>query len=107
MNPQIPRIGPVVYYIQRPQGIKIGHTVNLGRRMRELRVREVLAIEPGSRSTELERHAEFATDRIDRQSETFRPSPQLMAHIARLRDEMIPVPYDVLQPRPRRARGLA
>lgn len=103
MNPKIPIIGPVVYYVQRTHGIKIGHAVDLRRRMRDLRVRpdDVLAIEPGSRITELERHDQFAADRIDRQSETFRESPALLAHIDRLCAET-PVPRDVLRPRPRR-----
>lgn len=102
MNPRIPTIGPVVYYIRRPRGIKIGHTVDLRRRMRALGAREVLAIEPGSRITELERHAEFDADRVDLQSECFRPSSALMARIAQLCDQT-PVPPGFLRPRPRRS----
>lgn len=102
MNLRAPVIGPVVYYVRRRDHVKIGHTVDLRRRIREMKAwGSVLAIEPGSRITELERHAEFAADRVDRQPEQFRASPRLMAHIAQL-NEVMPVPHDALRPRPRR-----
>lgn len=103
MSAKIPVIGPVVYYIERASGIKIGHAVNLRRRMKDLYARpiHVLAIEPGPRALETERHAQFAADRIHWRAETFRESPELLAWIEHLRDQT-PVPYDVLQPRKRR-----
>jgi hypothetical protein len=108
VSAKIPVIGPVVYYVRRGRYIKIGHAVDLRRRMRDLyrRADDVLAIEHGSRITELERHEQFADDRVHWRAENFRESPALLAHIARLRDET-PVPYDTLRPRPRRAERLA
>lgn len=107
MSARIPTIGPVVYYVRRGQYIKIGHAVDLRRRMRDLyrSPDDVLAIEPGPRITETQRHEQFAADRVHWRAENFRASPALLAHIARLREQM-PVPYDVLRPRPCR-RGLA
>lgn len=56
--------------------------------------------------TELERHEQFAADRVHWRAENFRESPALLAHIARLRAET-PVPYDTLRPSRARAEGPA
>ena len=75
----------VVYYVAlRGDRIKIGTTTKLVRRLSEMRVRDedVLAIEPGGRVLELERHHQFAHLRIGR-SEEFRRAPDLEDHIAR------------------------
>lgn len=104
MNPKHPVIGPVVYYVRTRGRIKIGHTVNLRQRLNQYRPEALLAVEPGSRTTETERHEQFAASRIDRRSKWFRPGPALDAHIVQLAAAS-PPPVDVLVPRHRREPG--
>lgn len=77
----------IVYYIRRGDLIKIGTTVNPVSRLKSLMPDEILAFEPGDRETETQRHREFAESRVARKSEYFRQDPELMVHIAGLREE--------------------
>lgn len=79
--------GPVVYYVRRGHVIKIGTTTNLVDRMNVLMPDEILAVEPGDRALERERHLQFATLRVHGNSEHFYPGPDLAAHIAAVRAE--------------------
>lgn len=81
------RTGAVVYYARIGDYIKIGYSTRLRNRLSSLRVDQLLAYEPGSPELERQRHEEFATERIDRRRENFRPSDRLDAHIAALRDQ--------------------
>lgn len=77
-----------VYYVRLDdQRIKIGFTSHLKRRLSQLRVDHdaLLAIEPGGRDVEQQRHQAFTADRIHRGREDFRPSPELLAWINQLR----------------------
>lgn len=85
----------VVYYIEvRPGVVKIGYTGNLKKRLMELRVSHtaLLAIEPGGRDVEQERHQWFAHVRIHARREDFDLAPEIQGHIAAMR---------VLHPLPR------
>lgn len=77
-----------VYYVRIGEHVKIGVTTNMRARMNQLRVElaDVLATEPGDQRTERNRHVEFAAERVGRR-EDFNPSPRLLAHIDRLREE--------------------
>lgn len=82
-----PSDGPgFVYYVRLGDRVKIGWTSNVARRMGELPVEQVLAVEPGSRRLERDRHAQFnhlsAAGR-----EWFTLAPDLLAHVAQLRDQ--------------------
>lgn len=55
---------PVVYYARRGSLIKIGTTVKLRPRLLDLKIEELLAIEPGSYDLEKRRHEQFADSRI-------------------------------------------
>ncbi|MFD4457683.1 GIY-YIG nuclease family protein [Nocardia sp. NPDC058480] len=73
----------IVYYLQFGDRIKIGTTINLQRRLGEIPHDRVLAIEPGGRALERQRHKEFAEERLT--GEWFEPSQRLLAHIKKLR----------------------
>lgn len=78
----------VVYYLRLGNSdIKIGYTSNLPERMRALRARpsDVLAIEPGDRQKEKERHHQFAGLRREVWREDFEPAAELMSHIKAMR----------------------
>ena len=74
----------VVYYVRIGETIKIGTTVNMKARMGGLMIDEVLATEPGDRQLEAMRHKQFRHLRI--RGERFRPEPDLMSHIAMIRE---------------------
>ena len=77
----------VVYYIRMADGnVKIGHTTRLKGRMREFCTlpEQVLAVEPGTPSTEAARHREYQEDRLTGDRELFRMSPSLTAHVDNL-----------------------
>jgi hypothetical protein len=79
----------IVYYIRLTgDRIKIGWTTDLNKRLVTFRARaaDVLAIEPGGRSLEAQRHRQFGHCRIGR-SEDFNEDPALLAHIESLRVE--------------------
>lgn len=76
----------VIYYMRTPdqRHIKIGYTIHLPDRMSQLRVSRdaLLAVEPGWKETERERHAQFAEERQGKgRREDFNPSRRLLAHI--------------------------
>lgn len=86
---------PLVYYAMRDGMLKIGTTAHFRARMQELRVEEVLAVEPGGRDLERARHAEFAEYQVIHPGrrgargghhEWFSPGERLIAHAAALRD---------------------
>lgn len=79
----------VVYYLQAASGdIKIGFSASLPRRLDKLREEHgpltLLATEPGGWHREQGRHEQFAEYRIRPDREWFRPSPDLLQHIAEL-----------------------
>jgi Meiotically up-regulated gene 113 len=76
------RKNEVVYYIRFRDRIKIGTTRNLRQRLYELPYDELLAIEPGGREVERERHEQFAASRVI--GEWFEPDTALLKHIASL-----------------------
>lgn len=78
---------PYVYYARIGGYIKIGYSARLKRRFSALRADELLAVEPGGLDLERARHTQFSADRIDLRRENFRPSEQLLAHIAEMRAE--------------------
>lgn len=72
----------VVYYVRIHDHVKIGYTIHLRERISALRVARdtVLAVEPGWREREAERHTQFAAERQGKR-EDFNPSRRLLAHI--------------------------
>lgn len=89
----------VVYYVRlAPDQIKIGTTAYLSHRMLSLRVHDdaqILAVEPGDRKLEKQRHRQFADLRYHAYREDFRPGEELMHHIERVREEN-GKPFDVV-----------
>jgi hypothetical protein len=76
-----------VYYVDLyGSAIKIGYSRNVLRRLTELRrlPEHLLAVEPGGRRLEAERHAQFAIERHGG-LEDFDRSPELLAHIEAIR----------------------
>lgn len=78
---------PVVYYIRWGDRIKIGFTKRLAERLKGLYHDEVLAVEPGSRDLERQRHTQFASVRVEGQREWFTDSAALRFHINTIRDK--------------------
>src|ERR1039457_4520897 len=77
---------PLVYYVMRDGLIKIGTTTHFPKRMHDLGVKEVLAVEPGSFDLETGRHSQFDAHHVDGDGELFRPGADLLAHAAALRE---------------------
>ncbi|MGW4028233.1 GIY-YIG nuclease family protein [Streptomyces sp. NPDC004838] len=77
--------GPVVYYIRRGNLIKVGTTVNLRDRMNVLMPDEVLAVEPGGRDVESQRHRQFRELRTSSRGEYFFPGKALQQHVRSVR----------------------
>lgn len=77
-----------VYYVRMGDRVKIGYSTNMRQRLAAFRLTEdsVLATEPGGRELELERHRQFADERVGR-IEEFNPSRRLLAHIDSIRRE--------------------
>lgn len=76
-----------VYYVRLTgDRIKIGWTTNLAVRLATYRSRpeDLLAVEPGPKTLEAERHAQFAAERLDKRLEDFEMSERLAQHIATL-----------------------
>jgi len=92
------RRSPVVYYIQMNEYIKIGTTTRLRQRLATFsaRPKDLLAIEPGGKERERERHLQFRASRVDR-GELFAPTPKLLTHIAEAR-RMFGDPMQFLEP---------
>jgi hypothetical protein len=72
----------VVYYVRRGGFIKIGTTVRLKQRMRDLVPDEILAVRPGSYPLEKKLHERFEHLRAPFMREYFRIAPELTEHIA-------------------------
>lgn len=79
----------MIYFMQQPEGgpIKIGCTINLDYRRKQLETRYgcplvVLATRDGGRDAEAEIHARFAPLRFGK-TEQFRPGPDLLTFIGR------------------------
>lgn len=88
--PRNPRIAsnqsqPIVYYVRRGSLVKIGTTASPRKRFAELIPDEILAVEPGERDLEQQRHAEFGALRLA-QSEYFHAAPALLDYARKLRD---------------------
>lgn len=75
-----------VYYVHIHDYVKIGTTRALRNRMLNMRVEphQILAVEPGGRELEKQRHQQFAEERHG-QREDFDMSDRLMQHIAETR----------------------
>lgn len=69
----------VVYYLRFQDRIKIGTTTDLTQRLSNIPHDRLLAIEPGGRHLEHERHAQFADAHAYR--EWFHPTTDLLEHI--------------------------
>ncbi|WP_403023750.1 GIY-YIG nuclease family protein [Salinibacterium sp. GXW1014] len=80
----LPRID-VVYYLRFDRRVKIGTSAHPRRRLAAIRHEELLAFERGDRRLEQQRHREFAGCREG--GEWFTLTPELAAHIDRLRTE--------------------
>ena len=77
---------PFVYYVLLPHHlVKIGFSADVPRRLQDLRVRPdaLLAVEPGDRSLERQRHEQFR-HLLERWNEEFRPAAELQDHVAEL-----------------------
>ncbi len=67
-----------VYFLRVGERIKIGYSVDVKRRMREYPPgSELLAVEPGDRDLETQRHRQFAGSLLDGR-EWFRPTPDVL-----------------------------
>jgi len=73
----------VVYYVIFGDRVKIGTTSELTNRLANLPYDELLAVEPGGRELERQRHNEWATAHI--RGEWFHATPELLAHAYRVR----------------------
>jgi hypothetical protein len=79
-----------VYFCRSSLGgdlVKIGYTTNLGARMSDLKAEPLLAV-PGTRDEEARLHKLFAAARVH--GEWFRPVPELLRYIERLRENSSP-----------------
>lgn len=80
-----------VYYVRIPGDdlVKIGYAASLKERLTGLRVpREaLLAVEPGARDVERERHQQFRAFRVNPKREDFWLSPELERWIQSLREQ--------------------
>ena len=77
-----PRVD-VVYYLRYRDRIKIGTSGNPRQRLAAIVHDELLAFEPGDRSLEQHRHAQFARHRLGH-TEWFAANDELDAHITRV-----------------------
>ena len=82
----------IVYYIRRGPVVKIGTTAGAISRFTDLMPDEILAFEPGGNKEETFRHHQFAHLRCH--GEHFRPEPELMEHIHRVREQYGDPPVD-------------
>lgn len=79
-----PKTGQV-YYVRVGDTIKIGHSDNVPRRIRQYPPGSaLLAVEPGELALEHQRHYQFRAHRVAGR-EWYAPAPELMAHIDRVR----------------------
>lgn len=78
------QLGPVVYYIQFRDAIKIGTAIDPKHRLSSLPWESVLAMEPGGYEVEASRHRQFMELRLS--GEWFYDKPSLRDHIAQIND---------------------
>lgn len=84
LHAKVPDADGIVYYILINGQIKIGYTANLKRRSRSYPPgSELLAIEPGTKMLERERHIQFARF-LARGREWFADAPEIRKHAASL-----------------------
>jgi hypothetical protein len=76
---------PVVYYARLDSLVKIGTSTCVLKRVEQLGVQGLLAVEPGDSVKEHRRHIEFQHLRLS--GEWFRQAPDLAGHIAQVRDD--------------------
>lgn len=77
----------VVYYLRVSDKVKIGYTSDLRQRMHSYPPdSELLAVEPGDKNLERQRHVEF-TAHLKIGREWFHPVPEILAHAASLRQQ--------------------
>lgn len=87
----------MVYYLMvGPRRLKIGYALRLKERLSGLRTdpQYVVALEPGGRDLERQRHKDFDLERIDGRKEDFNLSDRLIAHVTELqpyRDELLEI----------------
>jgi hypothetical protein len=81
-----PAFPSIVYYVRRGLLVKIGTTRRPEQRFLNLLPDEILAVEPGGRTDERRRHVQFKHLRLGT-SEHFKPAPDLLEHVAAVRDE--------------------
>lgn len=82
-----PEADGLVYYMRINQQIKIGYTTNLTQRSRAYPPgTELLAVEPGTKETERERHIKFSRFR-KRGREWFVEAPELTEHMSALAEQ--------------------
>lgn len=74
-----------VYYVERGGLIKIGRTLNVASRTRQLKGRLLAAEQAGPEVSEASRHQQFAHLRAH--GEWFRPDSDLLAHITSLSEQ--------------------
>ncbi|MCW4384929.1 GIY-YIG nuclease family protein [Salinibacterium sp. SYSU T00001] len=80
----LPRID-VVYYLRFERRVKIGTSAHPRKRLAAIRHDELLAVEPGGRALEQQRHREFAALREG--GEWFTLTGELAEHVSALRRE--------------------
>jgi hypothetical protein len=73
----------LVYYVRLGNRCKIGFTSSLRQRMMVIQPEEILAVEPGGRTLENQRHKQFAALRVV--GEWFRYEGSLVDHVEALR----------------------
>ncbi len=86
---ECPTLGPYVYYLMlSPVTVKIGTTISLVRRIRELRseMQYVVAVELGGTDLERQRHRQFTAERRNIRREDFHLSDALKRHIDSLHE---------------------
>lgn len=73
-----------VYYLQVGERLKIGYSVDVKRRMRAYPPgSQLLAVEPGDRDLETQRHRQFAGSLLDGR-EWFRPTPDVLELVSEI-----------------------
>lgn len=93
----------VVYYVRLGEHVKIGYSTQLIKRLDSLRATpsQVLAVEPGGRQVESQRHEQFGHLRVRPRWEEFRDGDDLLVHIQHvLAEHGRPDWLDYKRPRP-------
>ncbi|MFJ5217190.1 GIY-YIG nuclease family protein [Streptomyces sp. NPDC088354] len=85
-EPVTPDFPSIVYYVLRGPLVKIGTTINPASRFASLMPDDILAVEPGDRLDERQRHLQFRHLRVGT-SEYFQQADDLTAHVRSIRCE--------------------